>query len=48
MESSEAREKVRGFFLEPATTSPEEFAEIMKNDLASWSRVIRDAKVKID
>jgi tripartite-type tricarboxylate transporter receptor subunit TctC len=48
MEGSEAKDKVRSFFLEPATTTPEEFAEIMKNDLASWSRVIRDAKVKID
>ena len=48
VEAPEVNEKIRGFFLEPTTATPEAFAEIMKSDLARWSRVVREARLKID
>lgn len=44
----EVNDKIRSFYLEPATATPEAFADIMKNDLARWKRVVREAKIKID
>ncbi|OGA37156.1 MAG: hypothetical protein A3G80_02060 [Betaproteobacteria bacterium RIFCSPLOWO2_12_FULL_62_13b] len=41
-------ERIRGFYLEPTTATPEAFGEIMKSDLARWTRVVRQAKIKID
>jgi len=35
-------------FMEPMTSSPEEFAEYIKTDAQKWSRVIRAANVKIE
>jgi len=48
VEAPDLNEKIRGYFLEPTTATPEAFAEIIKNDLARWSRVVREAKLKID
>ena len=48
VEAPEVNERIRGYFLEPTTGTPEAFAEIMKNDLARWSRVVREAKLKIE
>jgi tripartite-type tricarboxylate transporter receptor subunit TctC len=44
----EVNERIRAFHLEPTTATPEAFAEIMKGDLARWSRVVREAKIKTD
>ena len=44
----DVNERIRGFFLEPTTATPEAFAEIMKSDLARWSRVVREARIKIE
>jgi len=41
-------ERIRSFYLEPVTVTPEAFAQIMKGDFARWSRVVREAKIKID
>ena len=35
-------------FMEPMTSSPEEFAEYVRTDVQKWSRVMRAAKVKIE
>jgi tripartite-type tricarboxylate transporter receptor subunit TctC len=46
-----APDTVKRFFaagLEPATTTPEEFHELIRNDLQVWSKVIRDAKISVD
>jgi tripartite-type tricarboxylate transporter receptor subunit TctC len=48
VDAPDVNEKIRGYFLEPTTASPEAFAEIMKDDLARWSRVVREAKLKIE
>ena len=44
----ELNERIRSFYLEPVTVTPETFAEIMKGDFARWSRVVREAKIKIE
>jgi len=48
VESPEVNEKIRGFYLEPQTATPEAFAEIVKSDFARWSGVVRRAKLKLD
>jgi tripartite-type tricarboxylate transporter receptor subunit TctC len=48
VESSDINEKIRGYYLEPQTTTPEAFLEIMKSDYARWTRVVRQAKLKLD
>ena len=48
VDAPDVNEKIRGYFLEPTTAAPETFAEIMRGDLARWSRVVRDAKIRID
>jgi len=44
----EMNKRLRGMFMEPATATPEAFAELMRSDLARWSRVVRDAKIHVD
>jgi tripartite-type tricarboxylate transporter receptor subunit TctC len=34
--------------LEIATTTPQEFHEMLKADLKMWSKLIRDAKISVD
>lgn len=46
MEMPDSKEKVRAWFLESATSTPEEFARIIQSDLDRWSRLVRDANVK--
>lgn len=33
---------------EPAPNSPEQFAELIRADLAKWAKVVKDANIKID
>ncbi len=44
----EINEKLRSLNFEPVTATPEAFAEIMRNDLARWTRVVREAKIKLE
>lgn len=48
LELPEVKEAIRGFSLEPANAGPDEFAEVMKSDLARWTTVVTRAKVKLD
>ena len=38
-------ERLRAIQFVPATGSPESFGEVIRSDLARWSRVARDAKI---
>ncbi|MSQ72812.1 MAG: hypothetical protein EXR27_16195 [Betaproteobacteria bacterium] len=44
----EVAERIRAVQFEPEAATPEKFAEVVRNDLARWTRVVRDAKVKTD
>jgi tripartite-type tricarboxylate transporter receptor subunit TctC len=48
VDAPEVNEKIRGFHLEPQSGTPEVFLGIMKSDLTRWSRVVRQAKLKLD
>ena len=44
----EISERIRAFSLEPTPLGPEGLAELMKSDFDKWSRVVREAKIKVD
>lgn len=48
LETPDVRERLLAAGLEPSPTTPEEFAEIIRNDVAKWARVIKAAGIKSD
>lgn len=44
----EFNNRIRSMYMEPATATPEAFAEMMREDLARWTRVVREAKIRMD
>ncbi len=48
VDSPDINEKIRSYYLEPQTATPEAFLGIMKADLARWTRVVRQAKLHLD
>jgi len=44
----EVGERIRAFSLEPVAIGPEGFAALMKSDFERWSRVVREAKIKVE
>ena len=46
LQNEEIRTKFPPLGLEPATSTPEEFTEIVTSELAKWTRVIKDANIK--
>jgi tripartite-type tricarboxylate transporter receptor subunit TctC len=46
--SPEVNEKLRGMMMEPATATPDQFSRVMRDELERWTRVVREAKIKID
>lgn len=42
----DVQERMRSFGMEPAGTSPEEFATIVKTDIAKWAKVIGDSGIQ--
>jgi tripartite-type tricarboxylate transporter receptor subunit TctC len=44
----ELRERTRSQGIELGTSTPEEFAALIKSDIATWSKVINDLGVKMD
>lgn len=45
---AEINERIRGFWLEPTPIPTKGFADIMKSDYDRWSRVVREAKIKVE
>jgi tripartite-type tricarboxylate transporter receptor subunit TctC len=41
-------ERLSAMGLEIVATSPEEFARVIKADVAKWAKVVKDAGVKAD
>ena len=44
----EIRDKLIGLGAEPALSTPAEFAELMRNELAKWAKVVKDSGAKLD
>jgi tripartite-type tricarboxylate transporter receptor subunit TctC len=44
----EISERIRAFSLEPTPLGPDGLAEVMKTDFDKWSRVVREANIKME
>jgi tripartite-type tricarboxylate transporter receptor subunit TctC len=44
----EIRDRFVQLGIEPVGNTPAEFTQFLKNEVAKWAKVIRDANVKID
>jgi tripartite-type tricarboxylate transporter receptor subunit TctC len=45
---TDVRDSLRRQGLEPITGTPEQFAQLIRADLAKWARVVRDARIAAD
>jgi len=41
----DVRERLKAFVAEPVASSPEEFAQTFKNDVAKFAKIVKDAKI---
>jgi tripartite-type tricarboxylate transporter receptor subunit TctC len=48
LDSADVREKLAAIGCEPYKSTPEQFAQMIKNDLPKWAKVIKDAGVTLD
>ena len=48
MRSPEVRERIRGQYFEPWTSTPEEFAAVLKTDLDKWGKIVRTSGAQVD
>ena len=48
MRSPELRERVRGQYFDVYTSTPEEFAAVIKSDLDKWGKIVRASGAQID
>ena len=48
LQTTEVRQRFSGEGLEPLTTTPGEFAALIKADIAKWAEVIKGAGIRID
>lgn len=44
----EVQERLRAGGAEPAHSTPEEFAQAIARDIATWSKVVKDGNIKVD
>lgn len=44
----EVRDKLIGLGAEPSLSTPQEYAELMKSEIAKWARVVKDSGAKLD
>ena len=48
LRQSDVRERILATYNEPSPTTPEEFGDFIRAEIANWSKVIREAGVKIE
>ena len=48
LRSPEMRQTIRGQFFEPYTSTPAEFAKVIKDDGAKWSRIVKESGAQVD
>lgn len=48
MRSPDVRERIRGQFFELWTSTPDEFAAVIKSDLSKWSKIVKDSGARLD
>jgi tripartite-type tricarboxylate transporter receptor subunit TctC len=48
MAAPDVREKLLNVGMEPATSTPEQFADFMKSEIVKWARVVKIAGIRVD
>lgn len=48
IKAPDVRERMAAAGLDPLTSTPEEFADFIKTEIARWAKVIKDANIKIE
>ena len=48
MRSPEVRERIRGQYFDPWTSTPEEFAAVIRADFAKWGKIVKASGARID
>jgi tripartite-type tricarboxylate transporter receptor subunit TctC len=48
MNSAETKEKLAGLGTDPRTSTPEEFAAYIKQEIAKWGEVVRKAGLRAE
>jgi tripartite-type tricarboxylate transporter receptor subunit TctC len=48
MHSPELKEKLEALATDPVTSTPEEFADLIRREIAKWAEVVREAGLKAD
>jgi tripartite-type tricarboxylate transporter receptor subunit TctC len=48
LQLADVRDSLRRQGLEPVTGTPEQFAQLIRTDLAKWARVVKDARIAGD
>ena len=46
--SASVKERFAGLALEPSTSTPDQFSAYIKEDFARWTKVVKDASIKVD
>ena len=48
MDSPEMKERLVGLGVEPATSTPEQLAVLVRDDLVRWARIVKDSGAQVD
>ena len=48
MRSPEVRERIRAQFFDPWTSTPEEFAALVKADAVKWGKIVKESGARVD
>jgi tripartite-type tricarboxylate transporter receptor subunit TctC len=48
MHSPELKEKLEALATDPVTSTPEEFADLIRREIAKWAEVVREAGLKAE
>ncbi len=48
LESAETKERLLTAGLEPTPSTPEEFSEVIRTEIARWAKIIKDAKIEAE
>ena len=46
--NSDAREKLARIGMDPVAATPEEFVSFLRAEIAKWSRVVKEANIRIE
>lgn len=48
LRQSDVRKRILATYIEPSPTTPEEFGDFIRAEIANWSKVVREAGVKLE